>query len=355
VALDGDFRDRPLVEVAREPWRPDHLRRIIDPGNYPRSHPVIRELFRGMFDQRLGVNPSRVNVTPFYGEIGANQNWSGWAAPKTAGFVGLFVYGGGSGGGAGLTGASGTARGGGGGGASGGASRLVVPAMFLPRELFVQCGNGGLGGASSGNAGAAATSTTVAALPNATASNIILVSGAAAATGGAAGTAAGGNAGGTGETIELQANGFAHGYGDWTALAGQNGSLGGALGTAGQNVVWGAGGLFCSGGTGGGSLNTSNTGGAGGNIAPLGGGGGGVLAPILPAGGAIGANGNPGIRIDHPFCSCGGTGAGTNNANATAHPGGSGAWCSGGGGGGGALTGGAGGNGGPGVAFLCWW
>jgi hypothetical protein len=83
----------------------------------------------------------------FFGEIGQTSNWKVWNKPAGCKFVNIFVLGGGGGGGGGQS-CSGNANylGGGAGGGGGGMFSLFVPAMFIPDTLYINCGQGGLGG-----------------------------------------------------------------------------------------------------------------------------------------------------------------------------------------------------------------
>jgi hypothetical protein len=147
--------------------------------------------------------------------------------------------------------------------------------------------------------------------------------------------------------------------GQWTAIAGQGGSAGGAhTGAVGATVTWAALPTVLSGGAGGGGTPIANTDFAGGPVTNI---------PVIPgdgptiytlAGGtAAGGAGSDGLQYQRNFFPCftGGSGGGTNGAAGVGGKGGNGAPGCGGGGGGGGVTGGAGGNGGSGFVIITGW
>ena len=68
-------------------------------------------------------------------------NWQTWRKPRGCKMVYIIAVGGGSSGGCGLN--SGTTSGGGAGGGSGAQTTVLIPAMAIPDELFIQAGQGG--------------------------------------------------------------------------------------------------------------------------------------------------------------------------------------------------------------------
>jgi hypothetical protein len=322
-----------------------------------------------MFDQLNLQNPRRAHVRTWVGKLGTNAaGWDAFVIPRNASMLYLLCLGGGSSGGGGQSTSGGTAGGGGGGGASGAMARLLIPAMFLPKTLYLSPGVGGLGVAAAtvGNAGVRSF---IAAKPFSGATvqqDLVLVSGAAAATGGAVGALSA--AGGVAETIATNVLQQYSGLGIWTAIAGQAGTASGATGAAGVASTWGANGVPVGGGTGGGSTSTTTTQFAGGAITGSG------LVPSIAGGVAPAGNGNPGFNagsflsgwnadqaglVAQIFAFTGGTGGGAQSSG-TAGQGGQGSLGSGGGGGGGSggTTGGTGGRsgaGGPGLIVIAWW
>jgi hypothetical protein len=269
-----------------------------------------------------------------------------WIKPQGATMVFMLAIGAGAGGAGGQTGAAGTGRTGGGGGGGGAQSRLIIPAFLLPDILFIQVGQGGLGGA--GNANGVAGQRSLILRTNAAASanhNTVLASGAAAATAPTAGGAAG-----AGETISTVTQASYLCLGSFISIAGAAGGAGGAVGgAAGISITQFATSMTC-GGAGGGSTPVANTNNAGGNITALG------VYPIVTGGVAGGGVGADGYNVFLPsFYTAGGAGGGSNGAAGVGGAGGTAGIGSGGGGGGGGVTGGAGGRGGDGyIAIVSW-
>src|SRR5277367_4843467 len=244
-----------------------------------------------MFDGVNLFNPRRGKYIWLVGSLATNAGaWTPFVIPRNATWMYLLTVGGASSGGGGQTSATGVLGGGGGGGASGAMSRLIIPAFFLPKTLYLSPGTGGLGVAAAtiGNAGVRSFIADQPFSGATTAQDLVLVSGAAAATAGATGGASA--AGGTGETIATNVLQPYTSLGLWTAIAGQNGSASGASATAGGAVAWGGSGIFCSGGTGGGTTNTTTTNAAGGAITGAG------LVPTIPGGTAPGGAGRSGFN-----------------------------------------------------------
>lgn len=312
----------------------------------------------------------------FHGDIQAfmtannGQGMQKWTKPRGISMCCMIAIAGGGGGGAGLTGASTTARGGGGGGASSGLSMLLCPAIFLPDNLSIQVGNGGLGGVNSGSAGTSGKNTYIgygAGLTAITAiPNLILSSGANAPGGGAAGALTGNAAGGTVPSVISDATiGHSAYLGFTRYLVGLVGATGGlaTVGAAGTSVgsAWNA--TPFSPGGGGASVSLVSTGLLGGSVSLqaaldfadgsfagptnyiAGGNGGGISAA---------GNGNSGVNSFKPFLFTGGSGGGSSDGF-IGGAGGNGGIGSGGGGGGGGITGGSGGNGGDGMAIIISW
>ena len=113
-----------------------------------------------------------------------------WNKPRGVSMVSMFTIAGGGGGGGGFSRTAGADGGGGAGGACSGLARFICPATLLPDRLYVQVGNGGLGGAASG-AGGAGLNSYVLTSPTAVLPNIICYSGANAPGGGSAGASSG--------------------------------------------------------------------------------------------------------------------------------------------------------------------
>lgn len=311
------------------------------------------------FDESNLVPVTGPKLHFFYGNREASvitaTSWQTWTKPKNARMVMLFCLGGGGGGGGGLTGASGTNRGGGGGGGSGSFGRLIVPAFFLPKTLFLLVGAGGKGGlggapAEAGIAGGPSSINDKIDTFNNTA-NTILRSGndTNGGRGGGAGSGAGGGGAGSAEIVAIAAASIYQAFGNWNATVGQGGSAAGALAAPGAGFVFGATSVLVSGGTGAGSVSITNVDQAGGAITGDG------LIPTLAGGVAAAGAGQQGLHIESPFINTGGTGGGTAGAAGTAGNGGNGAIGSGGGGGGGGVTGGNGGDGGSGLIIIASW
>jgi len=279
-----------------------------------------------------------------------------WRKPPGISMVFMTCLGAGGAGGGGFTRALGGAGAGGAGGGSAAFSNTFVPAIFVPDEIFITIGSGGIGGivSSSGTSGGA---TYVEAFKDGGANFVYAYAngggGGGGAISGGSGNGIAGIAGATsGQALrKMSICGFS------TNPAGQAGSNGG--GAAGStptvqpaSLVYGGGtGTPTCGGTGGGGCTSSNTGGAGGTITGIA-----TFIPTIPGGASTGADGNVGIfRINFgSFVSMGGTGGGGNGTGS----GGSGAIGTLGSGGGGGGTGtspataGSGANGGSGLVII---
>ena len=269
---------------------------------------------------------------------GAN-GWQWWSKPPGASLVTLLAIGGGSAGGDGHSAAAGNNRGGAGGGGSGGVSRLVIPAMFLPGQLSILVGAGGLAsGSGAGNR------SYVTLRPSPTFQEDVIVLLASTPTAGSNGSAITGGAGGS--SLAIAAADAAYlGLGIFTSIAGSSGLAGGThLGGSSADLTYGISGINLSGGTGGAGVGTANTDFAAGGIIGSG------LMPSIP-GGATAARGNDGVALWEHFLFSGGTGGGSSGTGTGGNGGNGGPGCGGGGGGGG-VTGGTGGNGGNGLVII---
>ncbi len=350
--------------IDRRIERELHARGYAKPGD----DRAFRDELRAMFDSGpLGqFNTRQGQFTFFIGTSTSNTlGYQVWHVPRNVTWVYMVCVGSGASGAGGHSSGVGVLGGGGGGGGSGAMARLLIPAMFLSKSLYIRAAIGGASVAASA-AGLAGVVSSITDSPNfATNAQVILRSGAAPA---AAPVAAAGasSAGGAGETPTAAVDQMYSGLGLFTFIGGQAGTAGGASGGAGVTLTWGASGIFCSGGTGGGTTDTGAGAGAGGQIT-----GGGLVATV-PGGAAAspGVNGvNYGrlaggslgelVSAGQIFASTGGTGGGA-GASTTGGVGGSGGFGSGGGGGGGGGgtsggTGGRSGAGGPGfIAIACW-
>ncbi len=87
---------------------------------------------------------------------GVTTGWQTWYKPRGKTMLQAILIGGGGGGGGGCGNIAGSGKGGGGGGGSSGATRILIPLAYVPDNLYVMVGQGGVGGAGS-TGGAAAT------------------------------------------------------------------------------------------------------------------------------------------------------------------------------------------------------
>lgn len=249
--------------------------------------------------------PQTSNYQEFYGG-GTTRDW---IKPRGASMVRMLLIGAGGGG------RVGSAAGGGGG--SGAVTNWIGPAIFIPDELRISIGIGGVS-ATNGTA-----TTVVWQGPTASAGYTLLTANGGNASTGSVAT------GGTGGTAS-SANNFFGASGIFRSVAGQNGASRGASITASTTT-------FLSGGAGGG-ISTANggdvntkygytkatggdglTGGAGGN-------GYFITQPILlGVGGAGGGDGVIGGNGGKGGIGCGGGGGGANNGTSIGGAGGDGA------------------------------
>lgn len=316
------------------------------------------------YGRSLNINDTS---TIYFGSgptAGTTSTMYRWVKPKTCSLVYMTCVGSGAGGGGGGASAASTAGAGGEGGGSSSVISLIVPAYVLPDVLYIQCGNGVLGGTGQVQGGAAATAgqngnkSFISIAPgSSTAANLILVSGNAAPTGGAAasGATAGTAAGAAGSTAGFTQCNLCS-LGIFIANAGVAGGNGGAA-AAGTSITIMATNPWCTGGAGGGGTNAGTTTNRGGNITGAG------IFPTLTQSTTAGAAGLYGLDFydklgagQYPMIGTGGTGGTSNTSAGTGGRGGDGAPGSGGGGGGGtngaASVAGAGGNGGPGFVII---
>lgn len=317
------------------------------------------------------------NITlPGIGTMGSNPNYDfqvyvgqtqttllqyhTWRKPRGCKMVYMIAVGGGS---SGSIGTNTAATGGGGaGGGSGAQSILVIPSFFLPDELFVQAGWGGIPGTLSGTNNSAGTPSYVVLEPatSLTAQLTVLF-----ANGGPIGSAnptttTGGTATLTAAAATITNMCYA-GRGFYNFLAGVGGRAGGSsTPTAGANITLPTTGLIVTGGAGGGGSTT--TGGAGGGVTGVGFGENfpSIASPAAASGATPAQSGSSGLFI--PWRTLyGGTGGGgaTTTAGGNAGAGGDGAPGCGGGGNGASNTTNptlaAGGTGGPGFVIIISW
>jgi hypothetical protein len=257
--------------------------------------------------------PQGANYQEFYGGA-TSSNFRSWTKPRGASMVRMLLIGAGAGGRAGSTGAGGT------GGGSGAVTSWIGPAIFIPDQLRIFIGNGGVSAQAGGN--------TIVAWQGPTSSagyNLLQANGAASNT---AGTAS--------------LNNFFGASGIFRSTAGQAGAAVTTAITASTTT-------FLSGGGGGSSVTTT----AGGNVACNYG-----YLTISGGAGTTGGNGGDGFFLTQPIMiGVGGAGGGGKNTTGAGGNGGNGGIGCGGGGGGRGTTSGAslGGQGGDGAVFIWSW
>jgi hypothetical protein len=305
-----------------------------------------------------------LDVQSFFGDSDAAgqtatniTDWRVWTKPRGINWVYIIGVGAGASGvGGTFTGASAASAGAAGGG-SGAQSMLLIPAMFVPNQLFVQTGLGGRQGTAitSALASVAGTATYIAIEPTTATTSVsplffLVANGAASTTGGTA-TAMSGN-------FPLAGRGWSQNF------AGQNGGAAGATQNgAGGAITLPTTGLMVTGGAGSGGKDvTGATRGAGGAITGVGLGG---TLPTLPGGVAAttgvnaGAGANGGIIKPYMFYGGAGGGGGgfaATNPGADGGAGGNGGpGCGGGASGPGYSTTGRAGNGGDGFVYILSW
>lgn len=301
-----------------------------------------------------------------YFEAPAQTNliqWQTWRKPRGAKWIYMWGVGGASGGGCGIN--TGTSSGGGAGGSSGAQALVMIPAIFVPDLLYIQCGAGGAGATTTGAVGAAGTNTYVAIGPSggaglALADTFLRADGAAvgtaAPTASLGGTATNGAATPTIGNMPLAGRGFV------TLIGGQAGSQGGGSTAAGTATTLPTTGIMVTAGGGGGG--SSATPGIGGEISALGTSLGTQFFQLPILGGTAGTGataagaGRVGFKSRNALFNFGGSGGGgaSTTVGGIAGNGADGAPGCGGGGGGGANTTNTtiapGGNGGPGFVYM---
>ena len=279
-----------------------------------------------------------------------SNNYVTWNKPRGTTMAYIFLIGGGGGGGGGIQGGGVAAAAGGGGGGSAAQSVIIVPTFLLPDTLYLQIGNGGLGGVSN-TAGNPGISSNITIYPYTNPTNNLNGYLLTAAGGGAGGSASNtGGAAGAAGAIATPSTNYLCNVGMYTFTAGQAGIIGAAnTATAGGALSYPATGLVLTGGTGGGGCSTvANAAGGQINAGATG------YQPLIPGGVAPGGGGSCGYRIFKPILFTGGTGS-ASISNGTPAPAGVGGFGCGGGGGGGGSVGGRGGDGGPGLAVIISW
>jgi hypothetical protein len=316
-----------------------------------------------MLDFSHVVSAPGVDIQSFFGNTDASgqsisnlTDWKVWTKPRGVNWVYMIGVGAGSSGAAGTV--STAAATGGLGGGSGAQTTLLMPAFFVPNQLFIQTGLGGRNAstsntATSASASVAGTNTYIAIEPViSTTSNtnvfFLYASGAASGTTGGVATAMSGN-------FPLAGRGWFQNF------AGGNGTAGGAAQAAGTALTLPTTGIMVTGGTGGGGTDaTAAAQFAGGAITGVGLGGG---FPTLlggtagATGTAIGGPGSNGFMVK-PFMFYGGTGSGGDNfaTGRVSQPGGNGApGCGGGGSGAANAAVGRPGDGGDGFVYIISW
>jgi hypothetical protein len=313
------------------------------------------------FENSITPRVKGVKVEFFYGSKANTQvtttGWRVWTKPKGCSMVHFMCIGGGGGGAGGFVSTL-LAAGGGGGGGSGSVTVQVVPAFFLPRQLYVFAGNAGTGGVS-GASGTAATDSRVCSIPNPTINaQAVCVSGTAGATGGVVGTVGAGGAAGSRETAATTLTGGPWaGHGLQTLTVGLTGGAGTSIVGVPAGLTWGAASIPIGSGLGGGSIDVAGVAYAGGSYNSAQGGW--EIIPGGAAGGFPGADGTFTLpTLNQTWTAHGGTGGGANASGNGGRGGHAGGYGSGGGGGGAApvgFLGGVGGDGSPGFIMIASW
>jgi hypothetical protein len=306
-------------------------------------------------------NLTKTNDTQFFFNQG-NDVWQTWSKPRGCKLIYIATIGGGGGGGGGQSGSNTPRTGGGGGGSSQGLFGFI-PATSLPDVLYVNVGQGGVGGLSNTN-GSGGTPSYVSTLPSPNGVNVVSMSyggggGATLGTGGVVGNGALQNTLGGGVFTAAAALGF-NGIVTAPSIAAIGGGTTTTSGAAGGTNTGGNGNQvipthLVSGGAGGGGSSSTNIDGIGGQINN----GRNNYSNIL--GGISGGTNNGGRGIQQQFTDyyiselqlqgTGGSGGGAFGLGTGGNGGDGGLGCGGGGGGAG-LIGGNGGNGGDGFVFI---
>lgn len=290
--------------------------------------------------------------------------WQTWRKPRGAKWIYMLGVGGAGGGGCGINTA--TSSGGGSGGSSGAQAIVMIPAIFVPDVLYIQCGLGGAGGTTSGATATAGLNTYVSAsigngaVGLALADTFLRADG--ANPGNAAATATLGGTATNGAPLPIIGNMPLAGRGIYTLIGGLIGSAGGSSTTAGISTTLPTTGIMISSGGGGGG--SSATPGAGGDISAINTTLGKEFFQLPITGGAAGSGSTPagagrqGFESRYSLFNFGGSGGGgaSTTAGGNAGAGADGALGCGGGGGGGSNTTNTtiapGGNGGNGFVYI---
>jgi hypothetical protein len=308
----------------------------------------------------FGHLPNKTDQNTFVFYANASTSTSGsfqaWNVPEHAAFLHFTVIGGGGGGGGGNGGAAAASgRAGGAGGAAGGIVAVSIPAILLPKTLYLQVGFGGSPGTGSNSqavtaqAGNSGTISYVCLYPEINAGSVLIQSSntAPGGGGGGLGAASTGTAITLADTTNLKWLGIVGNTVAQTVAANSNTT------TTPTSVTYA--GLLTGGGAGGTKpANQAGTAGAGITMTSIN-----SYITTTIAGGAgssvgAGGEGSNGFFSWKPFISTGGAGGGATSFNAGGGNGGVGAYGCGGGGGGASngAPGGTGGKGGDGLIII---
>ena len=302
--------------------------------------------------------PSKENNFKVFYTNGGGNSWQTWTKPKNTKLIFMYLIGGGGGGGAGVSTTAVSSNSGGGGGGSSSVSMGLFPAILLPDTLYIQVGQGGVGGipvsGTTGRPGSGGTLSHISLEPNTSLVNLILSSGNAVAGGGNAGISNGTVTGGAAGTAFIQTNSIISYLGNINTVVGEQGSAGTGA-SNGASLAATTINLPTSAGLGGGGINVSSVAFNGGSSLA------GSFVPLISGGLAGGNNGSngftslPSLNMGKlPMFFMGGAGGGANaTIGGIGGNGGNGSFGSGGGGGGAARgLGGIGGNGGDGLVII---
>lgn len=319
----------------------------------------------------LGFNnlPNKTDQNTYLFYANASSSISGsfqtWNVPEYASFVHFTVIGGGGGGGSGyFNGGAAVTAFGGGGGAPAGMVTVSIPAILLPKTLYLQVGYGGKGGAAqtataTGNNGEAGTISYVCLYPEINPGSTLIQSSNTAPGGGNGGTVTGGAGAATGTAITIADTTNLK----WLGIVGNTvaqtaGTAGQQSNTAATSITYAG---LLTGGAGGGGIRNTLLAGNGGNISFTTIAAAYAISAYNIAGGSnssttglAGSAGNNGLLQWRPFFLTGGAGGGGAGNLGRGGNGGKGAYgCGGGGGGAGTATSsGAGGDGGDGLIII---
>lgn len=303
-----------------------------------------------MIDVQGLPQPTRCDVQIFK-NISTSAGTQGftWTRPRGASMSHILAIGGGGGGGGGFAATAGNPRGGGGGGGSAGFTSLVIPSIFLPKNIHVQVGQGSIG-VSSGTAVNGGDSFILASPSEALTGGPDVILTAFGASGGASGSAGAAGTGGAAGPIATIANNLFSRLGAVQFSAGVNGTAGGAQTGANGTTAQIPGTALLLPGLGGAGSQSANF--VGGSYTDS---SGTFLEIWRPAAPASGSNkGSDGPTLWEPLFSYGGTGGSSNNSGAGG-AGGRGGYGAGGGGGGAGTSAGRGGDGGDGLVIIVSW